>query len=101
MLVTWKLRDSPRRLISQGDMAVISLPLRAIEPASGFIRPLMRLNSVDLPAPLGPITAWRSHAVVERVAPRMISGGPETFRIAHRLEAGPAIPPGPCGGPRA
>ena len=60
MLVTWKLRDSPRRLISKGLRPVMSSPLSRISPALSAKRPLIRLNSVDLPAPFGPMTAWRS-----------------------------------------
>jgi hypothetical protein len=37
-------------------------PFRRISPALGAKRPLMRLNSVDLPAPFGPMIATRSPA---------------------------------------
>ena len=37
-------------------------------------RPLIRLNSVDLPAPLGPMMATRSPCCTARFTPRMISG---------------------------
>ena len=35
-------------------------PLSRISPLVGAKRPLIRLNSVDLPAPFGPMTAMRS-----------------------------------------
>src|SRR5438128_12457391 len=41
-----------------GFQPVISSPRRRILPDEGLIAPAGRLTSVDLPAPLGPITAW-------------------------------------------
>jgi hypothetical protein len=35
-------------------------PFSSTSPLVGAKRPLIRLNSVDLPAPLGPMTAMRS-----------------------------------------
>ena len=55
--VIWKLRDRPRRLISCGARLAIDLPLTAIEPEVMGNRPEIRLNSVVLPAPLGPMMA--------------------------------------------
>jgi hypothetical protein len=37
-------------------------PLSSTSPLVGSKRPLIRLNSVDLPAPLGPMMATRSPA---------------------------------------
>jgi hypothetical protein len=34
-------------------------------------------NSVDLPAPLGPMIAWRSPSAMSRDTPRMIGVGPK------------------------
>jgi hypothetical protein len=38
-------------------MSATATPLRSIRPASGLSAPTTPLNSVDLPAPLGPTTA--------------------------------------------
>ena len=67
MLVIWKLRDRPRRLISNGFMPSMRWPLSRISPLVGAKRPLMRLNSVDLPAPFGPMMAMRSPGVHRQV----------------------------------
>ena len=57
MLVIWKLRDRPRRLISNGFLPSMRWPLSSTSPLLGPKRPLIRLNSVDLPAPFGPMIA--------------------------------------------
>ena len=72
----WKLRDSPSRLISYGLRFVMSVSVRGGSSRGGTPkRPLIRLKSVDLPAPLGPMIAWRSPAGTARSTPRMISVG--------------------------
>src|SRR5262245_9286216 len=55
-------------------------PLRCTSPLLGAMRPLMRLNRVDLPAPLGPMMATRSPAGTARFTPRMISVLPKLLR---------------------
>ncbi len=55
--VIWKLRDSPSRLISCGARLAVDLPSTVIEPELIGKRPEIRLNSVVLPAPLGPMMA--------------------------------------------
>jgi hypothetical protein len=45
-------------------------------------RPLIRLNSVLLPAPLGPMMATRSPCFTDRLAPRMISVLPKLLRTS-------------------
>jgi hypothetical protein len=45
-------------------------------------RPLIRLNRVLLPAPLGPMMATRSPAATAKVAPRMISVLPKLLRTS-------------------
>ena len=42
------------------------LPLSTMSPLVGPKRPLIRLNSVDLPAPFGPMIATRSPGVTAR-----------------------------------
>src|SRR5512140_4001801 len=48
-----------------------------MEPRVGASRPLIRLKSVDLPAPLGPMIAWRSPRAIASVTPRMIAVAPK------------------------
>src|SRR5262249_12432959 len=54
---SWKVRPMPRRQISSGVSPSMRSPAKAIEPLSGADMPAMMLNSVVLPAPLGPMTA--------------------------------------------
>ena len=51
----WKVRARPRRARRCVLVRVTSAPPRDTEPRSGRCRPVMTLNSVVLPAPLGPI----------------------------------------------
>ena len=48
----------PRRATSRGGSADTERPLKWISPALGSVKRVSRLNSVVLPAPLGPIRAW-------------------------------------------
>src|SRR3954447_23172859 len=57
MLVRWDERPSPMPQIRCGAMPVMSRPSSVTRPVSGCRCPVIRLNSVDLPAPFGPITA--------------------------------------------
>ena len=51
----WKVRATPRWLMRSGRRPVMSCPSRRTRPASGGWKPVIRSNSVDLPAPLGPM----------------------------------------------
>src|ERR1700675_5034435 len=55
-LVIWNVLAIPRRLITSGARPVTSSPRNHTWPAVGACRPETTLNSVDFPAPLGPIT---------------------------------------------
>ena len=79
-----------------GGSASIRAPFSAMEPEVIGKRPLMRLNRVVLPAPFGPMTAWRSPRATCRLTPRMISVGPKFFRTSRSSIALAAlIPPRP------
>src|SRR5512146_2526881 len=56
----WKVRASPSATRRSGETWVMSVPARWIVPAEGWSNPLMILTSVVLPAPFGPISAWRA-----------------------------------------
>src|SRR5215472_11453931 len=57
MFVRWKERPMPRRQRSCGAIPVTSRSLKRTLPASGRRCPVIRLKSVVLPAPLGPMMA--------------------------------------------
>ena len=69
----------------------MSRPLSSILPRVGANRPEIRLNSVDLPAPLGPMIAWRSPTGISRSTPRMISVLPKLLCTPLSLSAGAFI----------
>ena len=75
MFVRWNERARPSRQIVCGGCPVMSRPLKPTRPESGARCPVMTLNSVVLPAPLGPITA--------EISP----GSTEQRHPAQRLEA--------------
>src|SRR5579871_3668677 len=66
MLVRWNERPSPIPQILYGATPVTSRPLTRTRPAVGCRWPVIRLNSVDLPAPFGPITAAISPSATAR-----------------------------------
>src|SRR6266581_993966 len=57
MFVRWKERPTPTRHSSWGGTPVTSRPFRTTRPASARRCPVIRLKSVVLPAPLGPMMA--------------------------------------------
>src|SRR5215469_7839477 len=57
MLVRWNERPSPMPQILYGATPVTSRPSTNTRPAVGRRCPVIRLNSVDFPAPFGPMTA--------------------------------------------
>ena len=75
--VIWKLRDRPSRLMRCGGSPSSRVASSRISPEVIGNRPLIRLNSVVLPAPFGPISAWRSPAATFMLTPRMISVWPK------------------------
>src|SRR3954453_20202686 len=71
----WKAMNRPIRARSSGAASVMSWPLKWIEPSvtsrPGW--PMITLASVDLPEPLGPISAWISFERTSRSRPLRIS----------------------------
>src|SRR6185295_8644010 len=57
---SWNVRAMPFCATTCTGIAVIDSPAKTISPAVGFSVPVIRLNSVDFPAPFGPITARTS-----------------------------------------
>jgi hypothetical protein len=58
--VIWKVRDMPSRQIWWLGRPVIGWSANRISPAVGLTVPVITLNSVVLPAPLGPMMARTS-----------------------------------------
>src|SRR5215468_5024577 len=69
MFVRWKERPMPRRQRSCGAMPVTSRSLKRTLPASGRRCPVIRLKSVVLPAPLGPMMALIEPRGTEKLTP--------------------------------
>ena len=86
--VTWKLRERPRRVISCGSSPSMRRPCSSMRPAESGKRPLTRLKSVVLPAPFGPMMAWREPVATSRVTPMMTAVGPKLFSTSMRRSAG-------------
>ena len=54
-LTIWKVRATPRLTIAFGRRPTSSWPSSRTEPVNGSMKPDIRLNTVVLPAPFGPI----------------------------------------------
>jgi len=59
-VLIWNVRTRPRLTRSCIASRVTSVSPSSTRPAVGGYRPVSRLTSVVLPAPLGPISAWRA-----------------------------------------
>ena len=57
LLVSWKVRTIPLRARRCGGVLVIVAPAKVHVPPSALSKPLRTLKNVDLPAPLGPMSA--------------------------------------------
>src|SRR3954471_24358949 len=80
----WKAMNRPARARSSGSASVMSSPSNRICPSviSRFGWPMIALASVDLPEPLGPMSAWNSVARTCRSTPLRICLSPaETCRL--------------------
>ena len=56
MWLAWKVRLIPSLARSHGWRLVTSWPNRRTSPVSGEVKPLRTSNSVDFPAPFGPMS---------------------------------------------
>src|SRR5215470_11435330 len=66
----WKVRAMPSRTRRCGSRFVIDAPSSRISPPDGRSMPVSRLTNVVLPAPFGPIRAWRAPRRCRRTACR-------------------------------
>jgi uncharacterized protein YhdP len=95
LLTTWKVRPTPRWQRSAAGRRVTSSPSKMIEPWVGGSTPAIRLNSVDLPAPLGPIRPTISPRPTEIETSLLATRPPkrcQTPRVSRRA----VIAPPPC-----
>src|SRR5262245_11159241 len=80
MLVRWNERPTPSRHRSCGAMPVMSRSLKSTFPPSGSTWPVMRLNSVVLPAPFGPMIALIDPCGTRKLTPPTAWKPPKLFR---------------------
>src|SRR5215813_2017938 len=93
MLVRWKERPMPSRQRSCGAMPVMSRPFNTTSPASGRRWPVMRLNRVVLPAPLGPMIALIEPGATVKLTP-LTARKPPKLLVMPRTSStgGPPLP---------
>src|SRR5262245_50322219 len=80
--VTWKVRPRPRRTRSDCGVRVTSSPPRKIWPDVGASAPISMLTKVVLPAPFGPISAWRAPGSSRKL---MFSATVRAPKLLHRF----------------
>src|SRR5262245_55565755 len=80
--VSWNVRTRPIRAMACGARPAMSRPSNAMRPASGRRKPLTTLNSVVLPAPLGPISAVTVPACTSKPAPSTARRPPKRRRTS-------------------
>ena len=73
----WKVRTIPRPTRSLGASVLMSSPSSTMRPALGCSTPVSRLMKVVLPAPLGPISAWRAPFFKSRLTPLVATMPPK------------------------
>src|SRR3954447_6332404 len=75
----WKVRAIPRAVIWCASRPTMLRPSKRMSPESGRYRPVMRLKSVVLPAPLGPITLTISPSSTCRSSSEMTCRPPKSI----------------------
>src|ERR1700675_4189516 len=92
MFVRWNERPMPMRQRSCGAMPVTSRFLKTTRPVSGLTWPVMRLNSVVLPAPLGPMMALIEAGGTVKLTPSTAWKPPKLFRRSRTSSMRPLFP---------
>src|SRR4029079_1227646 len=82
MFVRWNERPMPMRQRSCGAMPVTSRFLKTTRPASGLMWRVLRLNSVVLPAPLGPMMALIEPVGTVKLTPSTAWKPPKLLRTS-------------------
>src|SRR5580704_10090197 len=102
MLVRWNERPIPRRQRSCGAMPVTSRSLKTTRPSSGCRCPVIRLNSVVFPAPLGPMIALIEPRGTVKETPPTAWKPSKLLRTSRTSSTGrPPLEPAPERGHRA
>src|SRR5678815_1802669 len=83
----------PMRQRSCGAMPVTSRSLKTTRPVSGLTWPVMRLNSVVLPAPLGPMMALIEPVGTVKLTPPTAWNPPKLFRRSRTSSMRAPLPP--------
>src|SRR6516164_1329314 len=96
MLVRWKERPTPSRQRSCGAMPVTSRPLSLTWPRSGRRWPVIRLKSVVLPAPLGPMIAPMLPVGASRLTPPTATKPSKTLTRSRTSSIGHLAPAHPA-----
>ena len=73
----WNVRAMPMRAILYGGSASRSCPSKVMWPSVGWYRRLTQLNSVVLPAPLGPISAQICPSSMTKLSPSSATTPPK------------------------
>ena len=93
----WNVRATPFLVIRCGGRPSIRAPSNRMAPASGRCRPLIRLNTVVLPAPFGPISAVMLPCATANEQPSTARMPPNDLlrsRISKSAKIAPADPRG-------
>ena len=96
LFTTWKVRPTPRTQRSAAGNLVTSSPSNQIEPWVGGSTPAIRLNNVDLPAPLGPIRPTISPRPTEIETSLLAIRPPKRCQTPRVSSKGAVIAPPPC-----
>ena len=91
----WKVRSRPRWKSWCGLRPVTSSAPRKMRPESGASTPAIRLNSVVLPAPFGPISPVIEPPAISRLAPSTAATPPKRLETPATRIIG--YTPGPAG----
>jgi hypothetical protein len=75
-LECWKVLAIPALALAWSGRPVTSRPSKLIRPAVGRRLPVTSANRVDLPAPLGPMTACRAPAATDSETPSRATSDP-------------------------
>ena len=79
--------------MTSGASPVISPPPNTMRPEVGVCRPAMTLKSVDLPAPLGPMTEKTSPTRTSKLTPESAARAPKLFDTPSTASTTPAVIP--------
>ena len=86
----WNVRPMPSRAICQGLHPTSSFPLSLMDPDDRN-SPVMQLNSVDLPAPFGPMIAKNSPGATVNDTSESAATPPKLIETPSTSSSGPVL----------